>query len=46
MIEQLDNKYKENNFFKPDYYVGKCLEDLKNHKDVYTSKALKVIKKL
>ena len=44
--DKLDNKYKDNYFFKPDYYVEECLDDLKNHKDVYMSKALEVIKKL
>lgn len=44
--DKLDNKYKDNYFFKPDYYVEECLDDLKNHKDVYMSKALEVIKKI
>lgn len=44
--DKLDNKYKDNYFFKPDYYVEECLDDLKNHKDVYMSKVLEVIKKL
>jgi len=44
--DKLDNKYKDNYFFKPDYYVEECLDDLKNHKDVYMSKALEAIKKL
>ena len=43
---KLDDTYKSNYFFKPDYYVKESLDDLKNHKDVFISKAMEIIKEL
>jgi hypothetical protein len=41
--EKLDEKYKENYFFKPDYLVEEKLEDLINNNDVYMAKAKEII---
>ena len=43
--DKLDDKYKKDYYFKPDYYVDECLDDLINHEDVYLNKALDIIKK-